>query len=479
MSRTAKALETLRDQIDAAYPNRSKGWDGTLGDAKHRARKSDHNPNKDGVVQGMDITHDPSHGVDSYKLADKLLASHDPRIKYIISNHRIGSSYKTGGVMPWKWRPYNDGDPHDHHVHVSVVDDEDGYDSTEPWNLGSELVPEPLPKPPVGSDLHQAMMRKIINYEYEQRPFKVYTVTDGTREVAGINEGKLPEAYAKIVSLVGDDKAVEREAIRFYLQYTNIAQTWHSDPGVEFYLRDCILNRGPTGAAKILQKAVGVEVDGAVGPLTKAAIAKKTPAELLEALNVAREEYEIETYGQRPALWKGMQNRWKKALADAKTFMVSDEPPVPVVPTPPVPVVPDQTVDWALVARLYSIDWEKALRLQEEGVRLIQEAQELVRSKMKQPKEMKMMTEPTPQVVTTRVTPWYTSKTVWLAAIAAVAPVINALTKGKIDISPDTQDAIAAFISAMAGGGAIFSKITSANIQPSGAMKALDDSRRL
>ncbi|HKV33547.1 MAG TPA: hypothetical protein VJP89_04485, partial [Pyrinomonadaceae bacterium] len=58
--RVAKSLLRLREQINELAPNRSKASDGTIGDAAHASRKSDHNPwVKDGsigVVTAMDIT---------------------------------------------------------------------------------------------------------------------------------------------------------------------------------------------------------------------------------------------------------------------------------------------------------------------------------------------------------------------------------------------------------------------------------------
>jgi len=118
-------LAKLREQVDAMAPRRSKKSDGTIGDAEHAARKSDHNPNEFGIVNALDLTHDPANGFDAGKFAEALRLSRDPRIAYVIWNRRIFSST----VQPWIWRKYN-GAPHDHHVHVSVGG------APVPWEIG-------------------------------------------------------------------------------------------------------------------------------------------------------------------------------------------------------------------------------------------------------------------------------------------------------------------------------------------------------
>ena len=125
--RLANSLEVLRGQIDKAFPGRSKSSDGTIGDAKHSSRTSDHNPNSSGVVCALDITHDPDHGLDAGELAETLRASADPRIKYIISNRRIANSGKP-------WRKYIGKNPHTMHCHISV---HRNYDAIAPWDIGA------------------------------------------------------------------------------------------------------------------------------------------------------------------------------------------------------------------------------------------------------------------------------------------------------------------------------------------------------
>ena len=135
--RVAKSLDTLLAQINAAYPNRSKVADGAIGDAAHAASVSDHNPDQYGVVRARDYTHDPAHGFDAHAMADRIVASRDPRIKYVISRGRIASST----ISPWVWRTYDGSNRHDHHAHVSVVPDARA-DNTSPWTITPPAPPE-------------------------------------------------------------------------------------------------------------------------------------------------------------------------------------------------------------------------------------------------------------------------------------------------------------------------------------------------
>lgn len=156
--RLAKSLEVLRSQVNDAYPKRSKASDGTIGDAAHASRSSDHNPwvkdGNTGIVTGMDLTHDPSNGLNSEALAEALRASKDGRIKYVISNGKIFSG--TGQKQTaWKWRKYTGSNKHNKHVHISVKSDKRSYDLTLPWDLGAtapanDAAPEPTV--PAGGD---------------------------------------------------------------------------------------------------------------------------------------------------------------------------------------------------------------------------------------------------------------------------------------------------------------------------------------
>jgi hypothetical protein len=152
--RLAESLVKLRSEVNMRWPNRSKSSDGSIGDAAHSSRSSDHNPwiaDPPGphVVSAIDITHDPKSGCDSYALAEMFRLSRDKRIKYVISNGKIFSG--ADGPSAWVWRKYNGSNKHDHHVHISVEDSKSKYDSKTPWGINEVPLPvhdEPHPEPP-------------------------------------------------------------------------------------------------------------------------------------------------------------------------------------------------------------------------------------------------------------------------------------------------------------------------------------------
>lgn len=139
--RLARSLETLRDEINAAAPTRSKASDGTVGDLSHSARASDHNPNGAGVVRAMDVTDDvPTFSADDLATTVAGLLGVHPALgsgAYVIRNSRIVSTDR----LDEGWRPYSGSNPHDKHVHVSVATAAAGYDSTAAWLTEEDDMP--------------------------------------------------------------------------------------------------------------------------------------------------------------------------------------------------------------------------------------------------------------------------------------------------------------------------------------------------
>lgn len=148
----------------------------------------------------------------------------------------------------------------------------------------------------------------------------------GRYEVAGINERFNKVVCDELVALVesGRQDEAERRAAEFIAEDTDVAAGWTSNIAIEFYLRDCVFNRGRGGAAWILQKALGVEIDQSVGPQTLAAVRSQEtqPLDLLAKLRSARESYERLRRDETSRFWRGLVNRWNNALTAAKTFLV-------------------------------------------------------------------------------------------------------------------------------------------------------------
>jgi hypothetical protein len=140
--RVAESLQTLNRQIRERFPGAvppatsTMSW-GSIADSAHDS-ESDHYPHKydalggTAVVCARDVPHAPRHGLDAHALAEDLRKSRDPRIGYIISNRRI-----TGPNHGWQWARYSGSDPHDTHIHVSVVHTK-AADDPRPWQIGDD-----------------------------------------------------------------------------------------------------------------------------------------------------------------------------------------------------------------------------------------------------------------------------------------------------------------------------------------------------
>lgn len=135
----APCLRALFAEADRLYPNRAKGSDGTLGDAAHSARTSDHNPDDDpgdGVaiawVCAADLTDDPAGPV-AWSLLEHLRTVRDPRVKYGISEGWAFYAYEKPGRPAWTWVPYTGTNGHFQHGHVSVWNTTAARDDLSPW----------------------------------------------------------------------------------------------------------------------------------------------------------------------------------------------------------------------------------------------------------------------------------------------------------------------------------------------------------
>lgn len=151
----------------------------------------------------------------------------------------------------------------------------------------------------------------------------------GTYEIAGINDRFHPQAASTLKTMLSQKrfKAAEEYIVDYLVSYTDIVTKWTQHPAIEAFLRDSVFNRGPRGALRILQIALGVIDDGNFGPKTRAALSEalKQPSTLLRSLRRARDAYERKVappVGARVKFWNGLVNRWNKAYDFAQQYII-------------------------------------------------------------------------------------------------------------------------------------------------------------
>lgn len=168
--RVAPALVRLRSQLDDAFPKRERP-DGTIGDARHSSSTSDHNPDRDGLVCAVDVKR-LSATISNMEIARALVASRDPRIKYVIADGRMWSSYPTSNYPAWAERPYSGPNAHAEHVHLSVT--QAGKRSTVSWSAVAALAhptvtahavdPQPLGTKDVMTPEQEAKLDRVLAF---------------------------------------------------------------------------------------------------------------------------------------------------------------------------------------------------------------------------------------------------------------------------------------------------------------------------
>ncbi len=198
--RLASSLEQLRREVYLRWPGTTV-W--TIGDADHRNRASDHNPNGDGVVTAIDVLGD----VQADTLWAKLLADRDGRIKYLIHDSQIVNRT----VSPWQVRPYTGSNPHSKHIHISVSSRADLYDDPRPWGLTEEGSPMVLRE----GDRSQTVIdwqRDLLAWRHDVLPL-FGADGDFGGETAKATERFQTEAGLTVDGIVGPDTFAAMEDI--------------------------------------------------------------------------------------------------------------------------------------------------------------------------------------------------------------------------------------------------------------------------
>lgn len=196
----ASPIETLGDQLEELVPQRFP-VDGTVASRGHdqSSPNSDHRPDGDGTVRAIDFGGSPEWLFD---IAEAIRLSQDPRVRYVIHDGRMYSSYPKPGYPPYTWRPYSGASPHTTHVHVSTA--AAGDNDPAEWQLdpeGDEM--ETLRVGDTGWGVARAKTalegwRKIhAPTKPALEPNDVFDEAMATRVAEFQSGGKLPDRYTR------------------------------------------------------------------------------------------------------------------------------------------------------------------------------------------------------------------------------------------------------------------------------------------
>lgn len=213
----APSLVTFRASINSAYPKRDKASDGWIGDAAHRARKSEHNPDAKGCVHAIDVDIDDGDpGRDLVRDILKTCIGHKD-VWYVIYNGIIYSR-----THDWKALRYTGDNPHKTHVHISIQ-----LTAAAEKDQTLKLVTGTAPTKPSAPDTPWGAL-------YGGRP--------GTRVIRQWSRGN-------------DVRELQRVLNKWYPKRTQLAVDGEFGPATE-------------AAVKYFQKNAKLTVDGIVGART-------------------------------------------------------------------------------------------------------------------------------------------------------------------------------------------------------------------
>ena len=127
----------------------------------------------------------------------------------------------------------------------------------------------------------------------------------------GITIGELARIRGRAVTK-DDVRALTREeaAAIYRRSYWDAARCPALPSGIDFAVFDCAVNQGLGRAARFLQQAANVKIDGKIGPMTLAAAAAKPGETLLIEFMALR----MQSYGSLQRLFKTFGLGWSRRL---------------------------------------------------------------------------------------------------------------------------------------------------------------------
>lgn len=167
----------------------------------------------------------------------------------------------------------------------------------------------PATKPPAGPQKAAKFQRCADIVLVHEGGFVDHPKDPGGATNMGITIGTLKEWRGTEVSVDDVSNLTREEAREIYrVRYWNPLNCDALPPGVDLVVYDFGVNAGPVRSAKMLQKLVGASEDGAVGPVTLAAVATRAPADLVRAFSERRLDY-YRSLGTWDTFGKGWTNR--------------------------------------------------------------------------------------------------------------------------------------------------------------------------
>lgn len=248
----APSLNALLASINKEFPRRDKSSDGSIGDASHAARQSEHNPcwtcigYQYGIVRARDF--DIDDGDAGRDLRREILASciGHPAVWYVISNGIIYSR-----TYNWAARKYTGPNGHFHHVHVSINKNErSAKDLTLKLKalVSGGVSGGDGEKPPAQPDRFDLHMRRIQNCA---KGFHLLTTDPAFNEVSALLD------WFEDLTAAGGPPILFRGGVQQW--QAAIRQKAYAKAGV--YLTACIKN---------YQRRYKLVPDGIFGPKSAA-----------------------------------------------------------------------------------------------------------------------------------------------------------------------------------------------------------------
>ena len=157
--------------------------------------------------------------------------------------------------------------------------------------------------------------------------------------------------YIKRNGTIADLKALtQAQAIKVYKrQYWDKVKADDLPSGIDYTVADFGVNSGPSRAAKYLQAALGVTVDGKIGPQTIAAARDADPKLVINRVCDDRLAFMKRIQGGK--LWKSFGRGWSRRVADVRSAslaIVLDVADIPInTPADPPPSTPQIMQDEA------------------------------------------------------------------------------------------------------------------------------------